>query len=123
MAITPALENYLKIILELNEFGGEARVTSISERFGVTKATVSQTVKRLMKHGLVAKDMNGAILLTDLGKKKAIEVRSRNRVIQGFLTEVLGVDKQISEKDACELEHLISCQTLKKLEGYLFKPK
>ena len=123
MAITPALENYLKIILELHEFGGEARVTSISERFDVTKATVSQTVKRLMKHGLVTKDMNGAILLTDLGKKKAIEVRSRNRVIQGFLTEVLGVDKQISEKDACELEHLISCQTLEKLEGYLFKPK
>jgi DtxR family Mn-dependent transcriptional regulator len=123
MAITPALENYLKIILELNEIGGEARVTSISERFGVTKATVSQTVKRLMKHGLVTKDMNGAILLTDLGKEKAIDVRSRNRVIQGFLTEVLGVDKQISEKDACEIEHLISCQTLEKLEGYLFKLK
>ena len=123
MAITPALENYLKIILELNEFGGEARVTSISERFGVTKATVSQTVKRLMKHGLVTKDMNGAILLTDLGREKAIEVRSRNRVIQGFLTEVLGVDKQISEKDACEIEHLISYQTLEKLEGYMLKIK
>lgn len=123
MAITPALENYLKIILELNEFGGEARVTSISERFGVTKATVSQTVKRLMKHGLVTKDMNGAILLTDLGREKAIEVRSRNRVIQGFLTEVLGVDKQISEKDACEIEHLISYQTLEKLEGYMLKPQ
>jgi DtxR family Mn-dependent transcriptional regulator len=123
MAITPALENYLKIILELNEIGGGARVTSISKRFGVTKATVSQTVKRLMKHGLVTKDMNGAILLTDLGKEKAIEVRSRNRVIQGYLTEVLGVDKQISEKDACEIEHLISCQTLEKLEGYLLRPK
>lgn len=123
MAITPALENYLKIILELNEFGGEVRVTSISERFGVTKATVSQTVKRLMKHGLVTKDMNGAILLTDLGREKAIEVRSRNRVIQGFLTEVLGVDKQISEKDACEIEHLISYQTLEKLEGYMLKIK
>lgn len=123
MTITPALENYLKTILELNEIGGEARVTSISERFGVTKATVSQTVKRLMKHGLVIKDANGAILLTDFGKEKAIEVRSRNRVIQGFLIQVLGVDKQISEKDACEIEHLISCQTLEKLEGYLLKPK
>ena len=83
LAITSALENYLKILLELNEFGGEARVTSIFERFGVTKATVSQTVKRLMKHDLVTKDMNGAILLTNLGKGKAIEVRNCNRVIQG----------------------------------------
>lgn len=123
MAITPALENYLKIILELNEIGGEARVTSISERFGVTKATVSQTVKKLMNYGLVAKDANGAILLTNFGKEKAIEVQNRNLIIKGFLTEVLGVDKQVSEKDACKMEHLISCETIQKLEGYLLKPK
>lgn len=55
MTITPALENYLKIILELNESKGEARVTSLSERFGVTKATVSQTVEKLMKYGLAKK--------------------------------------------------------------------
>lgn len=123
MTITPALENYLKIILELNEGKGEARVTRISESFGVTKATVSQTVKRLMNYGLVTKDVKGAILLTDFGKEKATEVRNRNLVIKGFLTEVLGVNKQISEKDACKMEHLVSCETLEKLEKYLLKPK
>lgn len=123
MTITPALENYLKIILELNENDAEARVTSISERFGVTKATVSQTVKKLMNYGLVTKDVSGAILLTDFGKEKAIEVRNRNLVIKGFLTQVLGVDNQVSEKDACKMEHLISCETIEKLEGYLLKPK
>lgn len=46
-----------------------------------------------MKHGLVTKDVDGEILLTDLGREKAIQVRSRNLVIQGFLTEVFGVDK------------------------------
>ena len=123
MTITPALENYLKIILELNENKGEARVTGISIRLGVTKATVSQTVKKLMKYGLAEKDTNGSILLTDAGKTKAIEIRNRNLVIKGFLTEVLGVDKQVSEKDACKMEHLVSCETLEKLEGYLLKPK
>ncbi|WMJ83212.1 metal-dependent transcriptional regulator [Oscillospiraceae bacterium LTW-04] len=123
MTITPALENYLKIILELNENDAEARVTSISERFGVTKATVSQTVKKLMNYGLVTKDVSGAILLTDFGKEKAIEVRNRNLVIKGFLTQVLGVDNQVSEKDACKMEHLISCETIEKLKGYLLKPK
>jgi len=119
MIITPTLENYLKIILELNEIGGEARVTSISKRFGVTKATVSQTIKRLVNYGLVAKDVSGEILLTNSGKEKAIKVRNRNLVIKGFLTEVLGVDKQVSEEDACKMEHLISCETIEKLEGYL----
>jgi Mn-dependent DtxR family transcriptional regulator len=119
MTITPALENYLKIILELNERKGEARVTSISERFGVTKATVSQTVKKLIKYGLAEKDEHGAIRLTDSGKAKAIEIRNRNLVIKDFLTEVLGVNKQVSEKDACKMEHLVSCETLEKLKGYL----
>ncbi|WMI82702.1 metal-dependent transcriptional regulator [Anaerotignum sp. MB30-C6] len=123
MTITPALENYLKIILELNEMGGGARVTNISQRFDVTKATVSQTVKRLMKHGLVTKDEGGAIFLTDFGKEKAMEVRNRNLVIKGFLTEVLGLDRQVSEEDACRMEHLISCETVEKLKGYLLKSR
>ena len=123
MTITPALENYLKTILELNEYKGEARVTGISNRLSVTKATVSQTVKKLMKYGLAEKDAYGSILLTDSGKAKAIEIRNRNLVIKDFLTEVLGVDKQVSEKDACKMEHLVSCETLEKLEGYLLKPK
>ncbi len=123
MTITPALENYLKAILELNESKGEARVTGISSKLSVTKATVSQTVKKLMKYGLVKKDEHGSILLTDSGETKASEIRNRNLVIKGFLTEVLGVDKQVSEKDACKMEHLVSCETLEKLEGYLLKPK
>lgn len=121
MTITPVLENYLKTILELNESKGEARVTEISNRFGVTKATVSQTIKKLMKYGLAEKDEHGSILLTDFGKAKAIEIRNRNLVIKGFLTEVLGVNKKISEKDACKMEHLVSCETIEKLEGYLLQ--
>ena len=123
MTITPAWENYLKIILELNESNGEARVTGISTRFGVTKATVSQTVKKLMNHGLVIKDVNGAILLTDSGKAKAIEVRNRNLIIKDFLTEVLGVDNKVSERDACKMEHLVSRETIEKLKGHLLKSK
>lgn len=46
-----------RLISELNKIGGEARVTSISERFGVTKAAVSQTIKKLLKYGLVAKNV------------------------------------------------------------------
>lgn len=123
MTITPALKKYLKVILELHENNGEARVTEISRRLGVTKATVSQTVKKLIHYGFAEKDEHGAILLTNSGKAKAIEIKNRNLVIQGFLTEVLGVDQQISQKDACKMERLVSGETVKKLEGYLLKSK
>ncbi|MDD4844236.1 MAG: metal-dependent transcriptional regulator [Anaerotignum sp.] len=122
MKITPSLEDYLKTILELNE-RGEARVTGLSDRLGVTKATVSQTVKKLIKFGLLEKDAHGSLLLTDLGKAKAIQVRKRNLVIKGILIEVFGVDGKVSEKDACKIEHLISLETLEKLQGYLQKTK
>lgn len=123
MKLTPVRENYLKIILELCENKGEARVTDIAQKLNVSKATVSQTVKKLMKYGFVEKDAYSFILLTDSGKAKAIEIRNRNLLIKGFLTEVLGVNKQVSEKDACKMEHIVSYETLEKLEGYLLKPK
>lgn len=121
VSITPALEDYLKIILELTESEGEARVTRISQRFGVTKATVSQTVKKLMNYGLVTKEEHGPIFLTDTGREKAAAVRNRNLIIKCFLTRVLGVDKKVSEMDACKMEHLFSGETMEKLESFLLK--
>jgi len=119
MTITPAWENYLKTILELSIQNGEARVTDISARLGVTKATVSQTVKKMMDYGLTEKSLYGSVFLTDAGKAKAMEVQNRNAVIRRFLTDVLGVNRRTSEADACKMEHLVSSETLTKLEEYL----
>jgi len=119
MMITPVLENYLKTILKMNRSDGEARVTRLAGYFGVTKATVSQTVKKLMQYGLLQKDARGCLWLTEQGKAKAVEVQNRNRIILCFLTDVLGLDRQISERDACKMEHYVSLETLQKLEGCL----
>jgi DtxR family Mn-dependent transcriptional regulator len=115
MMLTPVLEDYLKIILELDENKGIARVTDIAERLGVSKPTVSQTVKKLVTFGLAQKEKGGPILLTDSGKEQAIKIQNRNHIIKGFLTTVLGVDSKTSEKDACMMEHFLSSQTLEKI--------
>ncbi len=116
MTLTPVLENYLKIILKLRENKGEARVTDIAKRLGVSKATVSRTVKKLAAFGLVQKENYGSIRLTESGKEQAIDIQNRNLLIKRFLTEVLGVDSKSSEIDACSMEHIISAQTLEKIE-------
>lgn len=121
--ITPVLENYLKTILKLNKGETKARVTNLSKIMHVSKPTASQNIKRLMKQSMVRKQANGVIVLTDSGRTKAIEIRNRNLLIKDFLTKILGVDKETSEKDACSMEHLLSCETLGKIETYLHKAK
>lgn len=116
--LSPVWEDYLKLVLELNETQGEARVTDIANRLNVTKATVSQTVKKLIIFGLAQKGNNRLIVLTDSGKKQALKIKTRNIVINRFLTEILGVDRKISERDACKIEHLLSCETIEKIEGF-----
>lgn len=121
MTLTPVWENYLKVILELYENRGVARVTDIAEIFGVTKATVSKTVKKLIFIGLVQKEKYGPIWLTDSGKAWAVTIRNRNIIIKDFLIEVLGIDSKVSEKDACMMEHVISSQALERIEAIIKK--
>ncbi len=121
MALTPVREDYLKVILELNESKGVARVTDIADRLDVTKATVSQTISKLIALRLVTREKDRTVFLTDDGRQKADTIRKRNLLLKKFLTEILEVDHSTSEKDACMMEHLVSCETLEKLEGYLQK--
>ena len=115
MKLTPVLENYLKVILELKGEKGEARVTDIARRFDVSKATASKTVKKLAVFGLVQKENYGLIFLTESGREQAVDIKNRNIIIKRFLTEILGVDSKSSERDACRMEHIISSQILEKI--------
>lgn len=102
--------------MALCENKGKARVTDIAKRLDVSKATVSKTVKKLAVSGLVQKENYGSILLTELGKERAVDMQNRNLIIKRLLTEVLGVDSKSSEIEACSMEHIISAQTLEKIE-------
>lgn len=119
ISLSAALEDYLEIILELNEKEGVARVTDIADKLNVAKSTVSQTINKLKTLGLIIQDSYGPIMLTKTGKEQASKVRNRHRVLRAFLIEVLGVDNQTAEKDACLIEHVVSPITMIKLSEYL----
>jgi DtxR family Mn-dependent transcriptional regulator len=122
MDLTPVREDYLKVILELSERNGTARVTDIAERLCVTKATASQTVSKLIAMCLVTREKDRTVFLTDNGRQRADTIRERNLVLKKFLTEILEVDRSTSEKDACMMEHLVSGETIEKLQIYLLNP-
>lgn len=119
IVLTSALEDYLEVILELGERESEIRVTDVADKLNIAKSTVTITVNKLKNLGLVIQESYGPIELTRDGKEYAVEVRKRHRVLRKFLVEVLGVDYQTADKDACLMEHVLSPVTMKKIAEYI----
>jgi Mn-dependent transcriptional regulator len=117
--ISPSLEDYLEVILDLHEENDAVRVTDLAERLGVAKSSVNQAVAKLVDLKLLNHERYGPLKLTDLGKAKARKVRERHQILKQFFTETLGVDVKTAEQDACNIEHYISPVTIDNLVNYL----
>ncbi len=117
--ITPVTEDYLKIIMELINENGEARVTDIAERLNVKKPTVTQTIEKLTAMGLVVRESYGPVYLTSKGVEKASAIYEKYTTVRDFFITALGVDKTDSERNACSIEHIVSHETIEKMEYFL----
>ncbi len=109
-----ALENaqdYVEAIAELTASQGEARVTDLARRLGVTHVTVNRTLARLKKIGFVHAKPYRAIFLTEAGHKLAVECKRRHETVVSFLHS-LGISARIAELDAEGIEHHVSPETL-----------
>jgi DtxR family transcriptional regulator, Mn-dependent transcriptional regulator len=117
--ISPSLENYVEVIFELCHKNAVVRVTDLAEKLSIAKSSVNQAVTALVQLGLVKHEKYGPLELTSKGNELAGSISKRHRVLKTFFTEILEVDTEIAEKDACSIEHLISPVTMEKLISYL----
>lgn len=104
-------EDYVELIAELIEQKGEARPVEIAERMGVKQPTVTKTLTRLQREGLIARRPYRAVFLTEAGQALAEACRRRHRLVVAFLI-ALGVDEATAEQDAEGIEHHVSERTL-----------
>ncbi len=116
--ITPSKENYLKVLLELSG-GEEVRSSDVAEVLGVTKASVICMMKRLRDEGYIAKEKYGAVTLTEKGLQEAANVKKRYNSLKSFFIRVLGVDTLTASDDACRIEHIISPESINKIDELL----
>ena len=93
------------------------RAADLAERFGVTAATVSNTLARLKKAGLIKTEPYRSIFLTDAGEKMAAAARGRHALVVRFLRS-LGVSEETAELDAEGLEHHLSEETLEAMKAF-----
>jgi DtxR family manganese transport transcriptional regulator len=117
---TEIAQDYVEAIADLSASLGEARVTDLARRLGVTHVTVNRTLGRLQQAGFVQTRPYRAIFLTDNGKKLAEESKRRHETVAAFLRS-LGVPEKVSELDAEGIEHHVSPETLAAFERMLKK--
>lgn len=123
MALLESGENYLETILVLTKKNGSVRSIDIAEAMQFTKASVSRAMSILKRDNYIIMHPDGSILLTKEGLKKATAVYDRHVTLTRFINEVLDVDVEIAEKDACRIEHIISPETFAGIKAQLSKSK
>ncbi len=101
-------EMYLRTILELEEEGIVPLRARISERLGHSGPTVSQTVGRMERDGLVVVTDDRSLQLTDDGRQKAVDVMRKHRLAERLLSDVIGLDWAYVHEEACRWEHVMS---------------
>jgi len=104
-------QDYVEMIGELIAATGEARVTDLARRLGVTHVTVNRTLQRLQRSGFVTTQPYRSIFLTDAGRRLSEESRRRHEVVAAFL-QSLGVPGDVAHADAEGMEHHVSRETL-----------
>ena len=120
MRIHKSAEDYLEMILRLNEEKGYARSVDIATGLGVSKPSVSVAMKQLREGNYIVMDKDNYITLTDTGMEIAQRIYERHKVLTRMLT-MIGVDEKTAEDDACKVEHDISVQTFTALKEQLEK--
>lgn len=111
-------EDYTELIADLIAAHGEARVTDIARRLGVTHPTATKAIARLKREGLVTSRPYRGVFLTEAGAAMAERVRARHRLVVDFLLAV-GVPHEAAETDAEGMEHYVSEKTLSAFRRFL----
>lgn len=115
-------EMYLRTILELQEEEIVALRARIAERLGHSGPTVSQTVARMERDGLVVVSTDRHLALTQKGHELATSVMRKHRLAERLLADMIGLDWEYVHEEACRWEHVMSERVERRLYDLLGKP-
>jgi len=113
--LSESLEDYIEIIFNLIETQKIARVRDIARAKDVKMSSVVSALKRLGQEALVKYEAREFVELTDSGADLAQRLLRRHNFLTRFLVDVLQIDPETAEHDACQMEHAISLKTMQKL--------
>ena len=120
-----AVEKYLKTIYEIQQHGGRVKTNTLAQTLGVTAGSVTDMIKRLanLRPKLVSHELHKGVTLTPRGKKVALSVIRKHRLLETFLNRVLGFSWDEVHDEAQNLEHHISDRLTDAIAEYLNHPQ
>jgi DtxR family Mn-dependent transcriptional regulator len=118
-ALTAKDEDYLETIYRIAQECDTVGVTDVAKARDVSVPTVRSAIKRLAENGLVRQEHYGKIMLEDSGRKLGREIYTVHRTLRRFLSDVLLIDPERADEEACLMEHGLSKSTLKRITLFL----
>lgn len=112
-------EMYLETILVLKNKNDLVRSIDVAKKLGFSKPSVSRGIGILKNQGYITVDQKGHIDLTDSGIIKANDIYQKHQLLTDFLVSTAGVAKEVAERDACKIEHVISDEVFAGIKKYL----
>ncbi len=107
-ALSASLEDYLEAIFHITSERKVARARDIARRLRVGNSSVTGALRALAEKGLIQYAPYDFVTLTEEGDRMARDISRRHRLLQDFLVRVLGVDPEVSDAEACKMEHALS---------------
>lgn len=114
-------EMYLEVIYNIDQKGETIRSIDIANTLGYSKPSVSRAINKLKKDGLINQEPYGHITMTDDGRELAKKIQNKHVYLTEYLCLSLGLDKEIAERDACRIEHVVSKETMDAVRDYIAK--
>jgi DtxR family transcriptional regulator, Mn-dependent transcriptional regulator len=118
-----AQEDYLRAISKLSEEAEPVTVSALAGSLGVTSPSVTGMIQKLVSEGLVQHEPRSGVRLTRTGRKTALSIHRRHRLVETFLVEVLGLDWDEVHEEAEALEHHLSDRLVRAIDRYLGHPQ
>lgn len=121
-SLSGPVEDYLKVIFELETKFGVAETNGIAEELRVAPASVSGMVRRLVEQGLVSHERYRGVRLTSDGRRAALKTLRRHRVIEAYLTTALNYPWDLVHDEAERLEHAASDELIDRMAAAIGEP-
>ena len=112
------IEEYIEIIYVLQKKDGRAHTVRIASEMEVKPPSVTEILHKLQGEGYIIYKTHHGAVLTHSGEKIAKKLMKKHKVIADFL-EIIGINRELAEIDACQIEHHVSKETMNRLEKFV----
>ncbi len=119
--LSASLEDYLEVISNSINAGLNIRAIDISKQMNVSRASVTEALKKLASKGYINYDRYEMLSLTESGKELANKIVSKHIILQKFFEEKLGLSIEEASDNACKIEHVITENAFNKIAEYIKK--